>query len=122
MKTSDNNDRDIEGTWELKQIANSEIAFKDLFPDENPTINFDFQKNMYSGGTGCNSYSGELDIKNNKFNFKNDMALTRRYCPADGEKMYLLALQKTNSYLVSSNGKTLDFLLDGVLTMRFFKK
>ncbi|MEC5166072.1 heat shock protein HslJ [Flavobacterium sp. PL11] len=122
MKISDKQSKDIEGSWELNHITNSEIAFNDLFRDEKPTIIFDLKKNMLSGGTSCNRYSGELDRKENKINFKKDIALTKRYCPGDGEKTYLSALQKTNSYLISPDGKTLNFLLDGAVLMSFLKK
>ncbi len=112
----------LQGSWELNYITGPRIAFQGLYPDEKPTIIFDFKADLVSGGTGCNRYSGKPNVDGNKINFKNDMALTKMYCPGDGESVYLSTLQKIDSYTVSKDGKTLSFMMGEVAMMRFTKK
>ena len=112
----------LQGSWELNYITGPRIAFQGLYPDEKPTIMFDLKADLVSGGTSCNRYSGKPNVDGNKINFKNDMALTRMYCPGDGESVYLATLQKIDSYAVSKDGKTLSFMMGDIAMMRFTKK
>ena len=112
----------LQGDWELDYITGPRIAFQGLYPDEKPSINFDLKTDLVSGGTGCNRFSGKLKVDGNKIDFKNDMALTKRYCPGEGESVYLATLQKIESYAISKDGKTLSFMMGDVEMMRFAKK
>ena len=122
LKTDKSNMASLQGTWELNYISGPRIAFQGLYPDEKPTIIFDFKADLVSGDTGCNRYSGKPNVFGNKIDFKNDMALTKRYCPGEGESVYLATLQKIDSYFVSEDGKTLSFMIGDVAMMRFTKK
>ncbi|MBW7891173.1 MAG: META domain-containing protein, partial [Chitinophagaceae bacterium] len=55
-----------------------------------------------------------------KISFSEDMALTKKYCPGDGETVFLNILHRVNSYSVKDNILTL--LMDDVEMMRFEKK
>ncbi|MBP4140195.1 META domain-containing protein [Flavobacterium sp. P4023] len=122
-KNDNTNTTMLQGEWELNYISGPRIAFQGLYPDEKPTVNFDLKTDLVSGNTGCNRFSGKLDVVGNKINFKNDnMALTKRYCSGEGESVYLSTLQKIDSYSISEDGKTLSFIMGEVEMMRFVKK
>ena len=122
VKTDKSKINSLQGSWELNYITGPRIAFQGLYPDEKPTIIFDLKTDLVSGGTGCNRYSGKLNVDGNKINFKNDMALTKMYCPGEGENVYLTTLQKIDSYSISDDGRSLSFMMGEVAMMRFVKK
>lgn len=120
-KTSSNSAA-LEGTWELNYVTGPRIAFGGLYPDKKPAITFDLNKNSVSGSNSCNSYFGKLNVDGNTINFKQPMAVTKMFCPGEGEKVYMSTLQKIDSYSISKDGKTLNFIMDGIEMMRFEKK
>jgi heat shock protein HslJ len=123
MKESKKNTTSIEGTWELNYISGSRIAFGGLYPNKKPIITFDLKESRVSGNNSCNSYNGKLAVDGNKISFKAPMATTKMMCmDAKGETVYMMTLQKIDSYTVSEGGKTLNFSMGDVPMMRFEKK
>lgn len=123
MKQSKKNTISIEGTWELHYISGPRIAFDGLYPNKKPFITFDLKENRVSGNNSCNSYSGKLAIDGNKISFEDPMATTKMMCmDAKGEMVYMTTLQKIDSYTISEDGKTLNFIMGDVPMMRFEKK
>lgn len=112
----------LEGTWELNYITGPRIAFNGLYPNNKPTITFDLKENSVFGKNSCNNYSGKLNTDGNKINFKEPMAVTKMFCPGEGENIYMSTLLKIDSYSVSEDGKTLNFMMDDIAMMRFEKK
>lgn len=123
MKNKDNNITSLEGTWELNYISGARIAFDGLYPNKKPEITFDLKEQRFFGNNSCNSYSGKLAIDGNKISFKEPMATTKKMCiDNQGENAYMKTLQKINSYSVSKDGKTLNFIMGDIGMMRFEKK
>lgn len=112
----------LQGAWELNFISGPRIAFSGLYPNDAPTITFDLKENRVSGKNSCNSYSGTLSAEENKINFKEPMMVTKMFCPGEGENVYMNTLQKIDSYSVSEDGKTLNFIMGDIVVMRFENK
>lgn len=113
----------LEGTWELNYITGPRIAFDGLYPNKKPTINFDLKENRVSGNTSCNSFTGKLSVDGNKIDFTQPMALTKMMClDGQGEQVFINTLQKVNTYSITDDGKTLNFISGDIATMRFTKK
>jgi heat shock protein HslJ len=123
LKTTTNKTTSLEGTWELNYITGPRIAFEGLYPNKRPSITFDLKENSVSGNNSCNRYSGKLSADGNKISFKeHPIAVTKMFCPGEGENIYMSALQKIDSYSISEDGKTLNFIMDDIVIMRFEKK
>ena len=113
----------LEGTWELNYITGPRIAFDGLYPDKKPTINFNLKEKKIAGNNSCNQYFGALQVDGNKINFKDaKMGVTMMACPGEGENVYMKTLEKVDSYSISEDGKTLNFLMGDIAMMRFEKK
>jgi heat shock protein HslJ len=110
----------LEGTWELKYITGPKIAFDGLFPNKKPTIVFDLKENKIAGNNSCNQYFGALLIDGAKINFKEaKIGMTMMACEGNGDSVYMETLNKIESYTITDDGKTLNFLLGNVVMMRF---
>ncbi len=119
MKTTNS----LEGTWELNYITGPRIAFDGLYPDKKPTIIFDLAANKVAGNNSCNQYFGKLLVDGNKINFKDaKMGMTMMACPGIGETTYMKTLEQIDSYSISEDGKTLNFIMGDIAMMRFEKK
>jgi len=113
----------LEGTWQLNYITGSRIAFDGLYPDKKPTITFDLKENKVSGNNSCNQYFWALKIEDNKINFKDaKMGMTMMACPGIGETTYMKTLEQIDSYSISEDGKTLNFIMGDIAMMRFEKR
>jgi heat shock protein HslJ len=113
----------LEGTWELNYITGPRIAFDGLYPNKKPTITFNLKENKVSGNNSCNQYFGQLKSEGNKISFKEaKMGMTMMACPGEGENVYMKTLEKIDSYSISEDGKTLNFIMGDIAMMRFEKK
>jgi heat shock protein HslJ len=113
----------LDGTWQLNYISGPRIAFDGLYPDKKPTISFDLNENRVSGNNSCNQYFGTLKVEGNKINFKDaKMGMSMMACPGNGENTYMKMLEKIDSYSISEDGKTLNFIMGDIAMMRFEKK
>jgi heat shock protein HslJ len=113
----------LAGTWELNYIIEPKIAFKDLYPQQKPTITFDAVNTMVSGNTSCNSFSGKFKVDGNTIDFTGPLAMTRKMCAegADGERVFTEMLPKVNTYTIT-NDTTLNFIMGDLPIMQFAKK
>ena len=112
----------LEGTWQLNYISGPRIAFDGLYPDKKPTIIFDLKENRVSGNNSCNQYFGALNVDGNTINFADSkMGMTKMACPGEGENVFMKTLVKINSYSISEDGKTLNFIMGDIAMMRFEK-
>ena len=110
----------LDGTWELNYIAGAAVPFDSLYPNKKPMMIFDGANGQVSGSTGCNRFSGKLNADGNKLNFNSPMALTKMFCPGEGENRFLETLKKVNTYSINEN--TLTFITGDIAVMRFVKK
>jgi len=114
------NTHSLEGTWELNYITGPRIAFDGLYPDKKPTIVFDLKENKIYGNNSCNQYFGALILDGSKINFKDaKMGMTMMACGGNGDSVYMDTLAKIESYTITDEGKTLNFLIGNVVMMRF---
>lgn len=112
----------LEGTWQLNYITGPRIAFDGLYPNKKPTIIFDLKENKIFGNNSCNQYFGVLLLDGKKINFKDaKMGSTMMACPGTGESTYMKTLEKIDSYSISEDGKTLNFIMGDIAMMRFEK-
>lgn len=117
-----NTSASLEGTWQLNYITGPRIAFDGMYPAKKPTITFDLKQNKVTGNNSCNQYFGELKAVGNTINFKDaKMGMTMMACPGTGETIYMKTLEKIDSYSISEDGKTLNFIMGDVAMMRFEK-
>lgn len=113
----------LEGTWELNYITGPRIAFDGLYPNKKPTIAFDVKENKVSGNNSCNQYFGVLNADAKNISFKDTkMGMTMMACDGNGDKIFMSTLEKIDSYSVSADGKTLNFIMGDIAMMRFQKK
>lgn len=122
VKTGNSQKAALQGAWELNYISGPRIAFAGLYPDNKPTITFNLKETTVSGRNSCNSYAGKLNVNGSKISFKEPMMVTKMFCPGEGENVYMNTLQKIDSYSVSEDGKTLNFIMGDIVMMRFEKK
>lgn len=101
----------LQGDWYLKQIGSQGGTAPLIVMNTQITIKFD-NTGIFQGTTGCNNYHGQYLLTGQKT--FNGMGMTigpittsTRYCAdvADTERTYFQVLQKTNSYVVNSNGQ-----------------
>ncbi|MET0461786.1 MAG: META domain-containing protein [Chitinophagaceae bacterium] len=111
----------LNGTWILNYISGPRIAFDGLYPNKKPQLIFTVEDKRLSGNTGCNSFSGPLVVDGNKISFDQPLALTKMFCPGEGETVFLETLKKVNTYSVS-DGNTLNLIMGDIAIMRFTKK
>ena len=110
----------LEGTWELNYITGPRIAFDGLYPNKKPIIAFDLKENKVVGNNSCNQYFGSLLMDGAKINFKDaKMGMTMMACQGNGDSVYMDTLNKIESYTITDDGKTLNFLIGNVVMMRF---
>ena len=121
VKTVNTEKASLQGAWQLIYISGPRIDFSGLYPNDKPTITFDLKENRVFGKNSCNSYSGTLNVDGNKISFKGPMAVTKMFCPGEGENVYMNTLEKIDSYSISEDGKTLNFIVGDVAMMRFKK-
>ena len=121
VKTINTEKASLQGAWQLIYISGPRIDFSGLYPNDKPTITFDLKENRVFGKNSCNSYSGTLNVDGNKISFKGPMAVTKMFCPGEGENVYMNTLEKIDSYSISEDGKTLNFIVGDVAMMRLKK-
>jgi len=120
--TKENNLSGLDGIWELNYISGTKIAFEGLYPDKKPFLSFNTKDGRVSGNSGCNSFTGSMSVSNSYLHLDDSMAMTKMFCPGNGESNFLDGLKKINGYSISDEGKTLNLLSGDVAIMRFEKK
>jgi heat shock protein HslJ len=114
------NPSELNGIWQLNYISGTRAAFDSLYPGEKPRIAFDVADSSVSGHTGCNRFSGPVNITGSKIGFHQSFTMTKMFCPGKGEMVFLEALRKTNSWAVT-DASTLNLIMDDTAIMRFTK-
>lgn len=110
----------LKGTWQLNYITGPRIAFDGLYPDKKPTIVLDIANNKVVGNNSCNQYFGALIFDDKKIDFKNaKMGMTMMACEGNGDKLYMETLKKIETYTITDEGKTLNFLIGNIVMMKF---
>lgn len=112
----------LDGNWELTYVAGTKMEFNNLYPDRKPFMLFNTKESKVSGNTGCNSFTGMLSsLSDGKIRFDESMAMTKMFCPGDGENVFTQQLKQVNSFDISEDG-ILHLTHDGDDIMRLSKK
>lgn len=110
----------LEGNWELSFLAQSPRPVSELYQERKPALQFDAARGRVAGSTGCNRFSGGVTLGDGTIRFA-PLALTKMFCPGDGEQRFLEALQQATAYSLE-NGSLLTLLRDGQPLMRLEKR
>lgn len=115
----------IDGNWEPNYIVGATKPLDELYPVRKPNINFNSEKGMVTGFTGCNSLSGKINLNGNRISWSEGMAMTKKMCPeevVEQERLFLETLKKANTYSVTEQGKTLNLIMGDMAIMRLTRK
>ncbi len=111
----------LTGSWELVYITGKRIAFDGLYPEKKPMILFDPENQRISGNTSCNSFTGKLNRTGNKLSFLEPTAMTKMFCPGEGEQTFIETLKTVTSFNFDTYDE-LSFKAGDVTVMRFKRK
>lgn len=110
----------LKGTWELDYILSPSESFQALYPTEKPTITFDPAELKVNGNNSCNNFFGSYTSgQDNRIRFES-LGSTRKFCPGNGESVFMKNMEKVTRYAISEN--TLTLISDDIAIMRFQKK
>lgn len=107
----------LSGDWVLKEME--EVELSKTFKNVIPTISIDAEKMMISGQNSCNSFSAPIEIMGNKILYKKDFQQTLKACEGDGEQQFMEALKTVKVYIITEDGKQLDFVTQQKGIMKF---
>ena len=110
------NDKMYSNAWELEYITGPRIAFKGLFPEQKPKIQFTKDSGMITGNSSCNGYNTKYTMNGKMISFAEPEMSTMMYC-GDGETVFRKTMTQVDSYRMT-DGK-LEFLMGDVVMMRF---
>ncbi len=110
----------ISGQWLLNYITGKRIAFDGLYPEKRPTLKIDEATNTLSGNTSCNQFTVKFSMAGSSLLIPPSMAMTKMFCPGEGEQVFIHILQKINRYNLTQDGQ-LELLQDDMVMMRFEK-
>jgi len=108
----------LDGNWVLEYASTADVP--SLYPGNAPTLFIDLKENRASGKNGCNNYSGPITVVGNRLTFSPNMITTKMFCPGDGEKTFMSAIQNVNAYSIGTDGK-LSLTTADAATLRFVK-
>ncbi|SKC00702.1 Heat shock protein HslJ [Sphingobacterium nematocida] len=110
----------LKGTWELDYVLNTGETFQALYPEGKPTITFEPAENKVNGNNSCNNFFGSYTSgEGNRIQF-GALGSTRKFCPGNGESVFMKNMEKVTRYAIDDNGLT--FISDDIVVMHFKKK
>ena len=110
----------LKGTWELDYVLNPSETFQALYPGAKPTITFDPAELKVNGNNSCNNFFGSYTTgEANRIRFES-LGSTRKFCPGNGESVFMKSMERVTRYSISQN--TLTLISDDIAIMRFQKK
>lgn len=93
-KTDTNLDALTAGNWELETIK-GKAAGEAGFANALPVANFSTDLKI-TGNNGCNRYGGSYNLNDEGGINISQVVSTKMFCPGDGEKLYMDALNSVN--------------------------
>lgn len=87
------------GTWYLQPVLASDTAAGEV-----PTLDFDMQKTLFTGNTGCNKMRGTFwySTQDSSLSFSDKFITTKMFCPGYAEKAFITSLNHTNHYMLKN--------------------
>ena len=104
-------------TWELEYLSESSMEVSELYTNKKPQITFYKTLNTLKGNSGCNGYSADFSLDNDKVSIGEPGPATKMYC-GEGEQLFLNSIQKVNTIKFDDNGK-LNLMNGNTTIMRF---
>lgn len=89
------------GNWELETFK-GKAAAEAGFSNKLPVANFSADLKI-SGNNGCNRYSGSYNLNEDGGINISQMVSTKMFCPGEGEKLYMDALNSVNAARVDKD-------------------
>ncbi len=100
----------IAGQWVLLPLLAADTA-----NDPIPSLTFNVVGLRFIGNTGCNNFSGKLQMKGNRLSFAEQSVLTQNTCFGDKEDRFMAGLIQVNQFKITNgllqlmhNGTTLS--------------
>ncbi len=106
----------LEGTWQLDYLASPGESFEELYANKKPTITFNLAEKKISGNSSCNNYFGTFTVEEENIRF-GEIGSTRMFCQGNGESVFFENLKKVNKFSVQ--GDQLTFITGDIAIMRF---
>lgn len=110
----------LNGSWLLDYVSGANSAIDSIYAPRRPELVFDILAGRVSGNSGCNSFTGALNRQGQKISFSGPMAMTKMFCPGNGEALFMEALKKVNQYAITDS--TLALIMGDIAVMRFVRK
>nr|WP_298332436.1 META domain-containing protein [uncultured Christiangramia sp.] len=104
-------------TWELEYLSESSMEVSELYTTKKPQITFYKTLNTLKGNSGCNGYSADFSLDDDKVSIGEPGPATKIYC-GEGEQLFLNSMQKVNTIKFDDDGKL--NLMDGNTTILRF--
>lgn len=114
-------EKKLNGTWELNFLSGPKIALEGLFPNGKPTLIFKFPADEAMGHGGCNGYSAKVKVDKQKISVADPLS-TMMFCEGNGEPQYFKALKTITSFSLSDDKNTLNLIAGDIAVMRFSRK
>jgi heat shock protein HslJ len=109
------NSESLAGTWEMTAMSNQDINL--LYARKKPLLRIEPGATSVAGNTGCNNFSGALQVNGRQISFPETMAMTKMFCSGNGEQVFLQALRRVNAYQLE--GSQLRLLEGEAVIMTF---
>lgn len=94
------------GSWELVAIHTEDTADKkieELFPGQRPTLSFEGNL-MVHGNDGCNTLTGEYEVKeNNGIVIGDKLGATRMFCEGVADVAFTKGLTEVTNYEITES-------------------
>ncbi|MDN3491425.1 META domain-containing protein [Winogradskyella bathintestinalis] len=106
----------LSGTYAITQLAKEDVISTKI------TISFDESTNKVTGFAGCNSFSGNYTLENDRVKFHN-IAASKKFCPnpiMTFENQILKSLNSVDSF--SKRGNIISFLSKDVVLIKGISK
>jgi heat shock protein HslJ len=109
----------LDGEWVLNYMMDAPGNFETIYPKA-PELKIENSDGKVSGFSGCNRFTGTVDVNGRNLKWGENFGNTRKMCPnMEAERFFLSSLKKATSYSVSNNGNTLDLIVGDVTLLRF---
>lgn len=120
IKPATDEEKKLNGSWELSFIAGQDIALEKLFPNKKPVISFNIPNTQASGNGGCNGFGSKVKVEGNKITISNILS-TMMACDGNGEPIFFNTLEKVTNYSIGSDN-SLTMLMGDIAVLKFIKK
>ena len=111
----------LTGTWELKSATTPNHKFEELFSEKIPQIILNLSDSTVNGNSSCNNFNGKFEAKEGRISFSQNMAMTKMFCPGEGEKVFMELLTKASAYSIVSENELQLFAKESML-LKFSRK